>query len=258
MVLAVHRHPLAGSGPGRHPDDEAADERHRRPQGDGLVRQSPVQVHRRDDEGDLGRQQPDQEGLEDRGHADNSSAGDDPPLGGSPRAVGTSRRPAPATPAQGTDPRQDVRLLATIRCEVPSMSFTPYDRPVRAAFIGLGRIYDLNVRAYLDNPDVEVVALVDPSEERRDERAADWPGRRPSPPPPSSRPAAWRWTPWRCFSRSRSTKRGSSSSSATAGTSTCRSRCATTSRPPGGWSTPPRPTTACCGSWRTTSSTSPW
>ena len=47
------------------------------------------------------------------------------------------------------------------------VTFTPYDRPVRAAFVGLGRIYDLNVRAYLDNPDVEVVALVDPSEERR-------------------------------------------------------------------------------------------
>ena len=44
------------------------------------------------------------------------------------------------------------------------MSFTPYDRPVRAAFVGLGRIYDLNMRAYVDNPDVEVVALVDPSE----------------------------------------------------------------------------------------------
>ena len=55
------------------------------------------------------------------------------------------------------------------------MSFTPYDRPVRAAFIGLGRIYDLNVRAYLDNPDVEVVALVDRAPERRDERPADWP-----------------------------------------------------------------------------------
>jgi len=38
------------------------------------------------------------------------------------------------------------------------MTFVPYDRPVRAAFIGLGRIYDLNVRAYRDNPDVEVVA----------------------------------------------------------------------------------------------------
>ena len=55
------------------------------------------------------------------------------------------------------------------------MTFTPYDRPVRAAFVGLGRIYDLNVRAYVDNPDVEVVALVDPSEERRAQRQRDWP-----------------------------------------------------------------------------------
>jgi predicted dehydrogenase len=56
------------------------------------------------------------------------------------------------------------------------MSFTPYDRPIRAAVVGLGRIYDLNIRAYMDNPDVEVVALVDPSAERRAERQADWPG----------------------------------------------------------------------------------
>jgi len=55
------------------------------------------------------------------------------------------------------------------------MTFEPYDRPVRAAFVGLGRIYDLNVRGYLDNPDVEVVALVDPSEERRAQRQVDWP-----------------------------------------------------------------------------------
>src|ERR1700688_3243699 len=55
------------------------------------------------------------------------------------------------------------------------MSFAPYDRPVRAAFVGLGRIYDLNMRAYVDNPDVEVVALVDPSEERRSQRQSDWP-----------------------------------------------------------------------------------
>ena len=55
------------------------------------------------------------------------------------------------------------------------MSFTPFDRPVRAAFVGLGRIYDLNMRAYVDNPDVEVVALVDPSEERRKQRQGDWP-----------------------------------------------------------------------------------
>ena len=51
----------------------------------------------------------------------------------------------------------------------------PYERPVRAAIVGLGRIYDLNVRAYLDNPDAEVVALVDPDEARRRQRQADWP-----------------------------------------------------------------------------------
>ena len=28
----------------------------------------------------------------------------------------------------------------------PTESFAPYERPVRAAFVGLGRIYDLNVR----------------------------------------------------------------------------------------------------------------
>jgi hypothetical protein len=39
------------------------------------------------------------------------------------------------------------------------MTFVPGVRPVKAAFIGLGRIYDLNVRAYAGNPDVEVVAL---------------------------------------------------------------------------------------------------
>ena len=58
------------------------------------------------------------------------------------------------------------------------MNFEPYERPVRAAFVGLGRIYDLNVRAYVDNPDVEVVALVDPSEERRTQRQPDWPAAR--------------------------------------------------------------------------------
>lgn len=58
------------------------------------------------------------------------------------------------------------------------MTFIPLDRPVRAAFVGLGRIYDLNVRGYVDNPDVEVVALVDPSEQRRAERSAQWPDAR--------------------------------------------------------------------------------
>jgi predicted dehydrogenase len=55
------------------------------------------------------------------------------------------------------------------------MTFIPYERPVRTAIIGLGRIYDLNIRAYLGNPDAEVVALVDPSPERRAQRQADWP-----------------------------------------------------------------------------------
>jgi predicted dehydrogenase len=63
-------------------------------------------------------------------------------------------------------------VYAAILCAV---TFVPYDRPVRAAFVGLGRIYDLNVRGYIGNPDVEVVALVDPSEERRAQRQADWP-----------------------------------------------------------------------------------
>ncbi len=52
------------------------------------------------------------------------------------------------------------------------------DRTIRSAFVGLGRIYDLNVLAYRDDPDVEVVALVDPSEERRAQRQADWPAAR--------------------------------------------------------------------------------
>lgn len=55
------------------------------------------------------------------------------------------------------------------------MTFAPFDRPVRAAFIGLGRIYDLNVLGYRDNPDVKVVALVDPDGERRAQRQREWP-----------------------------------------------------------------------------------
>lgn len=56
--------------------------------------------------------------------------------------------------------------------------FTPIDRPVRAAFVGLGRIYDLNVRGYRDNDDVRVVALVDPNPARRAQRQLDWPNAR--------------------------------------------------------------------------------
>ena len=55
------------------------------------------------------------------------------------------------------------------------VSFSPVKRPVRTAIIGLGRVYELNVRAYVDNPDADVVAIVDPSEPRRAQRQVDWP-----------------------------------------------------------------------------------
>ena len=58
---------------------------------------------------------------------------------------------------------------------VTSAGFTPIERRVRAAFVGLGRIYDLNVLGYKDNEDVEVVAIVDPSDERRAQRQSEWP-----------------------------------------------------------------------------------
>jgi Oxidoreductase family, NAD-binding Rossmann fold len=60
-------------------------------------------------------------------------------------------------------------------CRGKLVTFEPIPRPVRAAFVGLGRIYDLNVHAYVGNADAEVVALVDPSDERRRQRQADWP-----------------------------------------------------------------------------------
>jgi predicted dehydrogenase len=49
------------------------------------------------------------------------------------------------------------------------------DAPIKVAIIGLGRIYDLNVLAYVDNDDVEVVALVDRDETRLATRGRDWP-----------------------------------------------------------------------------------
>lgn len=68
------------------------------------------------------------------------------------------------------------RPLAFGMKELPvNQDFVPYDRPVRAAFVGLGRIYDLNKLAYVHNDDVEVVALVDPSEDRLAQRQGDWP-----------------------------------------------------------------------------------
>ncbi len=54
-------------------------------------------------------------------------------------------------------------------------AFVPVSHPVRTAIIGLGRVYELNVRAYLDSPDAVVVALVEPDAERRTQRQIDWP-----------------------------------------------------------------------------------
>ena len=62
-----------------------------------------------------------------------------------------------------------------MRASTPD-SFTPFERPVRVAIVGLGRIYDLNRLAYVDSDDATVVALVDPSATRRAQRATDWPG----------------------------------------------------------------------------------
>jgi predicted dehydrogenase len=54
-------------------------------------------------------------------------------------------------------------------------TFNALEHPVRTAIVGLGRVYDLNIRAYVDNADAHVVALVDPNPERREQRHAQWP-----------------------------------------------------------------------------------
>jgi len=54
-------------------------------------------------------------------------------------------------------------------------TFPPVDHRVRTAIIGLGRVYELNIRAYLDNDDAQVAAIVDSSEGRRVQRQIDWP-----------------------------------------------------------------------------------
>jgi predicted dehydrogenase len=58
------------------------------------------------------------------------------------------------------------------------MTFAPSGKShaPRVAIVGLGRVYDLNVLAYRDNVNVEVVALVDPNGDRRHERGTEWPG----------------------------------------------------------------------------------
>lgn len=46
---------------------------------------------------------------------------------------------------------------------------------MRVGIVGLGRIFDLHALGHVDNPDSEVVALCDLSEERRTQRRAEWP-----------------------------------------------------------------------------------
>jgi len=56
-----------------------------------------------------------------------------------------------------------------------SEALVPTDRPTRVGIVGLGRIYDLNITAYRDFPEVEVVALCDMDEAKLAVRGAEWP-----------------------------------------------------------------------------------
>ena len=49
-------------------------------------------------------------------------------------------------------------------------------RRLRVGIVGLGRIFDLNVRGYLGHAEAEVVALCDTQARWRDQRAAEFPG----------------------------------------------------------------------------------
>jgi predicted dehydrogenase len=51
----------------------------------------------------------------------------------------------------------------------------PLGRPARVGIVGLGRIYDLTIRGHRDNPDTEIVALCDRTDERLTQRGAEWP-----------------------------------------------------------------------------------
>ena len=49
-------------------------------------------------------------------------------------------------------------------------------RKRRVGFVGLGRVFDLNVRGYLDHPEAEVAALCDADPAILARRAGEHPG----------------------------------------------------------------------------------
>ena len=51
-------------------------------------------------------------------------------------------------------------------------------RKLRVGFVGLGRVFDLNVRGYLDHPEAEISALCDADPAILARRAAEHPGAR--------------------------------------------------------------------------------
>ena len=51
-------------------------------------------------------------------------------------------------------------------------------RKLRVGFVGLGRVFDLNVRGYLGHPEAEVAALCDADSAILARRAAEHPGAR--------------------------------------------------------------------------------
>ena len=52
----------------------------------------------------------------------------------------------------------------------------PTDRPTRVGIVGLGQIYALNITAYRNFPEAEIVALCDRDADKLAARGAEWPG----------------------------------------------------------------------------------
>ena len=68
VVLAVHRHPLAGPDAGRQPGEDPADPGQPRRHAHGPVGEGPVQVDGGEQDGDLADRQADEDSEQDAGH----------------------------------------------------------------------------------------------------------------------------------------------------------------------------------------------